>query len=73
MKESRRQKAAGSSKKRTQELDRGQREVIANCGFKNSMLDAGYSMLDKDLPFTDPPPAENLTPENYPLALGSLP
>ena len=28
------------------------------------MLDAGHSMLDKDLPFTDPPSAENLKP-NY--------
>jgi hypothetical protein len=25
---------------------------IAECGFKSSMLDAGYSMLDKDLLFT---------------------
>ena len=32
------------------------------------MLDAGYSMLDKDLLFTDPPPAENLTPETSILA-----
>ena len=36
---------------------------IAECGLKSSMLDAGYSMLDKDLLLTDPPPAENLTPE----------
>jgi hypothetical protein len=34
---------------------------ILDCGFKSSMLDTGYSMLDKDLPFTDLPPAENLT------------
>lgn len=26
--------------------------VISNCEFKSSMLDAGYSMLDKDLLFT---------------------
>jgi hypothetical protein len=32
--------------------DRGQRIVISNCGFESSMLDAGYSMLDKDLLFT---------------------
>ena len=25
---------------------------ISDCGFKSSMLDTGYSMLDKDLPFT---------------------
>jgi hypothetical protein len=25
---------------------------IANCGLKSSMLDAGYSMLDKDILFT---------------------
>ena len=25
---------------------------ISNCGFKSSVLDTGYSMLDKDLPFT---------------------
>jgi hypothetical protein len=25
---------------------------IAECGLKSSMLDTGYSMLDKDLPLT---------------------
>ena len=33
------------------------------------MLDAGYSMLDKDLFFPDPPPAENLTPETLRFVL----
>jgi hypothetical protein len=37
---------------------------IAVWRLKSSMLDTGYSMLDKDLPFTDPPSVENLTP-NY--------
>jgi hypothetical protein len=36
---------------------------IADCGLKSSMLDTGYSMLDKDLLFSDPPPEEHLKPQ----------